>query len=90
MKPQNALQIIPKIIPALVLAGCAGAPAATQVVQVPLAVPCVKDAPTRPTYEFDRLPADASDGDKILALVRDWLRSRKYEGQLEATIAGCR
>lgn len=76
---------------AVLLAGCASAPApATQTVQVPVAVPCVKTAPARPAFEFDQLPATASDGDKILALVRDWARYRKYTGELEATLAGCR
>ncbi|MYM65422.1 hypothetical protein GTP45_01065 [Pseudoduganella sp. FT55W] len=73
------------------LASCAGGPApATQTVQVPVAVPCVRSAPVPPAYEFDQLPATASDGDKILALVRDWVRYRKYTGELEAVIAGCR
>jgi len=73
-----------------ILAGCVSTPApATQVVQVPVATYCVKDAPGRPEFEFDRLPATASDGDKILALVRDWARYRKYIGELEAVIIGC-
>lgn len=73
------------------LAGCASAPApAIQTVQVPVAVPCVKVAPARPAYEFDQLPTTANDGDKVLALLRDWARYRKYTGELEAVIAGCR
>lgn len=71
------------------LTGCATRPPATVEVRVPVTVPCVKNEPERPQLEFPRLPANASDGDKILALVRDWLRSRKYEEQLEAVIAGC-
>ena len=51
--------------------------------------PCVKDVPPTPTYEFDKLPWDAPAGVKVLALARDWLRGRQYEGQLESTIAGC-
>jgi len=93
MKPQTARQIIPKIIPlvaAVLLAGCAGPPPATQTVYVPVHTPCVKDTPTRPVYEFDKLPLDAPAGDKVLALARDWPRGRKYEGQLEAALAGCR
>lgn len=93
MKPQNEPQIIPKFIPVIagmLLAGCSTAPVpATQTVQVPVVVPCVQSAPTHPVYEFDQLPARASDGDKILALVRDWVRYRKYTGELEAIIAGC-
>lgn len=78
------------LVAAMLLAGCASAPVpATQTIQVPVAVPCVKSEPTRPAYEFDRLPATASDGDKVLALVRDWARYRKYTGELEAVIAAC-
>jgi len=73
-----------------VLAGCATRPPATVEVQVPVAVPCVRKVPERPQFEFDRLPADASDGDKVLALARDWVHARKYELELEAAIAGCR
>ncbi|TFW15980.1 hypothetical protein [Duganella callida] len=74
----------------VLLVSCASTPApSTQIVQVPVPVSCVKDAPARPEYEFDRLPATASDGDKILALVRDWARYRKYTGELEAVIVGC-
>lgn len=72
------------------LAGCATRPPATVEVQVPVTVSCVHKVPDRPQYEFDQLPAGASDGDKVLALARDWPRGRRYEGQLEAVIAGCR
>lgn len=92
MKPQNARQIIPKIIPlvaAALLAGCGTAPPAMQTVYVPVHTPCVKDAPVAPVYEFDKLPMDAPDGAKVLALARDWLRGRKYEDALAAIVAGC-
>lgn len=92
MKPQTARQIIPKIIPlaaALLLAGCGTAPSATQTVYVPVRTPCVKDAPVAPVYELDKLPLDASDGEKVLALARDWPRGRSYEGLLEVALAGC-
>ena len=92
MKPQTPRQIIPKLIPlvaAALLAGCGTAPPATQTVYVPVHTPCVKDVPARPEYEFDKLPLDAPAGDKVLALARDWPRGRKYEGELEAALAGC-
>lgn len=73
----------------ILLAGCGTAPPATQIVEVPVSVPCVKERPQRPAYEFDKLPADASDGRKVLALARDWVRARAYELQLEAVVAGC-
>ena len=92
MKPQNARQIIPKIIPlvaAALLAGCGTAPPATQTVYVPVHTPCVKDKPVAPVYEFDKLPLDAEPGEKVLALARDWPRGRRYESMLEASLAAC-
>lgn len=74
----------------LALAGCASAPPASIRVEVPVMVPCIGEVPARPAYEFDKLPAAATDGEIILALARDWLLGRRYEGDLEAAIAGCR
>ncbi|MET3135277.1 hypothetical protein AAKU55_005585 [Oxalobacteraceae bacterium GrIS 1.11] len=74
---------------AVLLAGCAGAPPAIQEVKVPVFVPCVLSVPSRPDFEFGKLTLAASDGEKILALARDWPRGRKYEGELEAVIEGC-
>lgn len=71
------------------LAGCGTAPPATQQISIPVFTPCVKKAIPKPIYDFDKLPADAADGAKVLALAKDWPRGRKYEGQLEAVIAGC-
>jgi len=68
--------------------GCASAPP-TQTVYVPVHTPCVKDAPPAPVYEFDKLPIDAADGAKVLALARDWPMGRKYEVALRAVVAGC-
>lgn len=59
-------------------------------VKIPVYTPCVKTVPVKPEYEFDKLTPAASDGEKVLALVRDWLRGRKYEGEQDAVIEGCR
>ena len=75
---------------AAMLIGCASAPSAPVRVEVPVMVPCIGEVPARPAYEFDKLPATATDGEIILALARDWSRGRKYEGVLEAVVAGCR
>lgn len=74
---------------AVLLAGCASAPPAPARVEVPVMVPCIDKVLLRPAYEFDQLPASAKDGEIILALARDWARGRKYEGELEAVLAGC-
>ena len=73
----------------VLLAGCGTAPPATQTAYVPVHTPCVKGKPVAPVYEFDKLPLGAPDGAKVLALARDWVRGRKYEGQLEAAVSGC-
>ena len=75
---------------AVLLAGCASAPPAPVEALVPVYVSCVTAVPPRPDYEFGKLTLAASDGEKILALARDWPRGRKYEGELEAVIEGCR
>lgn len=74
----------------LMLAGCAAKPPTTQEVKVPVRVPCVGTVPPAPAFEFDKLTSAASDGEKVLALARDWPRGRKYEGELEAVVTGCR
>jgi len=76
-------------ISATLLAGCAGAPPVQPRVETPVFTPCVKTLPQPPEYEFDQLPASATDGDIILALARDWTRGRKYEEQLAAVVVGC-
>ena len=72
-----------------VLAGCGSVPLAPLRVEVPVFTPCVKSLPQRPAYEFDQLTPEATDGEIVLALARDWPRGRKYEVELEAVIAGC-
>lgn len=73
----------------LALAGCGTVPPAPVRVEVPVMVPCIGGVPERPAYEFDKLPAAATDGEIILALARDWSRGRAYELKLEAIISGC-
>jgi len=79
-----------QLILTLLLAGCTSAPPAPVRVEIPVFTPCVKVQIPRPEYEFDKLPATATDGEIILALARDWSRGRKYEGELEAVVAGCK
>jgi hypothetical protein len=93
MKHQTAPQIIPRIISAVVLAllaGCGATPPVTQQIDIPVFTPCVKQVPVRPDYEFGKMSLADSDGEKVLALARDWPRGRAYEEKLEAVIAGCR
>lgn len=68
--------------------GCASRPATLEV-KVPVYVSCVTERPVRPTFASLALSGDASEGEKVLALARDTLLHFKYEGQLEAALAGC-
>lgn len=72
---------------AVLLAGCTSAPPAPVRVEVPVMVPCIGAVPARPAYEFDKLPSTTTDGEIILALARDWLRGRGYEGELEKRLS---
>lgn len=81
-------QILVLALFALVGAGCATKQATVEV-KVPVHVPCVKAVPERPAFAALTLPPDASEGEKVLALARDTLLHFKYEGQLEAVVAGC-
>ena len=73
----------------LLLTACASAPPRVQEVKVPVYRSCVTAAPARPTFATRTLAPDASAGEKVLALARDHLVHFKYEGELEAVIAGC-
>lgn len=77
------------VIFALLTPGCAGSPPVVQEVKVPVYRSCVTAAPARPTFATRTLAPDASNGEKVLALARDHLLHFKYEGELEAVIAGC-
>ncbi|WP_187364276.1 hypothetical protein [Massilia genomosp. 1] len=72
----------------VLLTSCAGAPRVMQEVKVPVYCPCLTAAPARPTFATRALDPGASDGEKVLALARDHLVHFKYEGELEAVIAG--
>jgi hypothetical protein len=78
------------VLTSALLSGCAATPApAVQEVAMPVMVPCVKDVPVRPQYEFELLSRTVSDGEKVLALARDYLRMLPYEQRLRAVIDGC-
>lgn len=78
------------VLTGALLSGCASTPApAVQEVAIPVMVPCVKDVPVRPQYEFELLSRTASDGEKVLALARDYLKMLPYEQRLRAVIDGC-
>lgn len=73
----------------LLLAGCATKAPTTQAVKIPVFTSCVKLVPARPEFATRALTLNSSDGEKVLAIARDLPMHLKYEGQLEAVIAGC-
>lgn len=73
----------------LLLPGCGTAPPVPCRVNIPVYTPCLKAVPARPAFESLALPGDASNGEKVLALARDTVQHFKYEGELEAALAGC-
>ena len=74
------------------LAGCGSLPPAPQIVNVPVYTSCVKEVPLKPDYEFGKMSLTDSEGDKVLALARDWPRGRKYpcgRQQLSVPVSSC-
>ena len=73
----------------LLLTGCAAKAPITQEVKVPVYASCIKAVPAKPDLFTRGLAPDASDGAKVVAIAQDLLASLKYEGELEAVLAGC-
>ena len=57
------------------------------VVKVPVA--CIKQAPAKPVWPMDALPADASEAELIRALFGDWKVRRAYVPELETLVGAC-
>lgn len=58
-------------------------------VEIPVAVPCVRERPQRPALATDQLPADATVHDKARALLAERHQLRGYVAELEAVIEAC-
>lgn len=74
----------------MILSGCACTPKIeTKIVEVPVAIECVKSVPVKPEY-----PLQGSNPDEDVfvltkrALAEIELR-KGYEGELEAVVSGC-
>src|SRR5882762_8880692 len=83
-----ATMMIAAIIILLPLSACA-TDTRIQRVEVPVILPCVKSVPVKPDFETAHLLKASNEGEKFLALARDYVRGRIYEGGLEAVVAGC-
>lgn len=72
------------------LAGCSTIPEAPREVRVPVPVPCVTQAPQRPSMLSDADLLALDDYGLVIALARDRRVRQGYEATLEAVVAGCR
>ncbi len=77
------------LIAVLALVAACTTPPATVEVKVPVPVKCDPVVPAKPDYRTPRLGHMATDYQKIVALVQDWVDSRKYELQLETALIAC-
>ena len=75
------------IAAAAALAGCTTAPPAT--VDVPIPVSCVREAPRPPALVTDAELRAMNEYQLPLALWRDRLQRKGYEGELEAVLSAC-
>jgi hypothetical protein len=70
----------------LLLVGCTTVP---KEVRIRVPVPCVEQAPQRPSLIADAELRALDDYGLVIALARDRRLRQGYEAQLEAVLAGC-
>jgi len=75
------------LLAVLLLAGCG---TTTQVVRVPVPVPCVVELPAAPTISTDAELRTMSDYRLVLAIARERLQLLGYSGELRAAAETCR
>lgn len=79
------------LLSSVLLAGCASGPPPLPVeVRIPVAVPCIAEAPARPALLADRDLAALDDYRLVIELARDRRLRQAYVAELEAVVAGCR
>jgi len=79
------------LVSSVLLAGCAsGPPPLPTEVRIPVAVPCLTEAPARPELLTDGALAALDDYRLVLELARDRRLRQGYIAELEAVVAGCR
>jgi hypothetical protein len=79
---------------ALSLAGCATTekPVITTVIQkveIPIAVPCKVEIPTKPEFNFDKLTEQQDIFEKVKAMLADLKLHMGYEEELNAALSSC-
>jgi hypothetical protein len=75
------------LLAVLLLAGCG---TTTQVVRVPVPVPCVVELPAAPQISTDLELRAMSDYRLVLTIARERLQLLGYSGELRAAAEGCR
>lgn len=71
------------------LCACNTQPDRIERVEIEVAKPCIKKAPTRPAYRFGRGSKPASDVEMAKLLARDFEAAEQYGYAWEAAAAGC-
>jgi len=74
------------LLAVLLLAGCG---TTTQVVRVPVPVPCVVELPAAPTISTDAELRAMSDYQLVLAIARERLQLLGYSDELRAAADAC-
>ena len=80
------------LIAVLSLFGCVNTKPKVEIVEVPVAVPCLGDIPEEPVYKFDWLPvakSDAESADQVRVLWKDGELAKQYGRDLKSATAGC-
>jgi hypothetical protein len=83
----DSLWVLAVLILLALLAGCG---TTTQVVRVPVPVPCVVDLPAELRISTDLELRAMSDYRLVLTIARERLQLLGYSGELRAAAEGCR
>jgi hypothetical protein len=72
------------------MSACETIPPPPQVVQVPIAVSCIRSVPTKPAVHSDAELARFDDYKLVLAIVQDRRFLLDYSAELEAVLQACK
>jgi hypothetical protein len=82
-----------KYLPILLLTGCTFIKPFVKPeiieVQVPIVVPCISEAPTKPEFLTNEQLFEMKDGNFVYSLYADRLKRIGYINELESLLIGC-
>lgn len=88
---RRAITLIPGTLALAALAACVGP--RPDPVRIPVPVPCIEEAPAKPTYPVFYLAPGTGEMEELFARVQWLLAERElrmaYEAQMEAVIRAC-